>query len=489
MFRSILSNSLFVAFGLLCTTATAESPTSRPALDIGSRLELLADGWIVDRMDRVSLQLQRPEPAGIALKFDRPYEGPEAAYVTVIHDDRIYRMYYRGIMTKDPMHPKGSDPEMTCYAESPDGLHWNKPDLGLGEINGSKQNNVLLANDRICHNFSPFLDTHPNVPGSQRYKAVGAAMDVGLIPLASADGVHWEKLSTTPVFTQGRFDSQNVVFWSEAEKMYICYFRTLRKVGGTDYRWISRTTSPDFLHWSDPVEMSMGDVPPEQYYTNQTRPYFRAPHLYVATPARFMQGRRVVPVAREKEIGVPAQYAGDCSDAIFMTTRGGDTYTRLFIEAFVRPGPGLDNWVSRTNYPAYGVVPTGPAEMSMYVQRHYTLQSHCLERLRLRTDGFVSAHAPYSGGELLTRPLRFAGNRLVINYATSAAGQVKVELQDDAGSPLPGFEMSACVPVIGDEIERIVSWKSGTDLSALAGKPVRIRFVMADADLYSLRFR
>ena len=106
----------------------------------------------------------------------------------------------------------------------------------------------------------------------------------------------------------------------------------------------------------------------------------------------------------------------------------------------------------------------------------------------LRTDGFVSIQAPYSGGELVTKPVIFQGSKLVINYATSAAGSVRVELQDAEGNPLPGFALDDCPEIYGDQIERVVAWKSGTDVNALVGKPIRVRFVLKDADLYSLRF-
>src|SRR5262249_6053163 len=109
---------------------------------------------------------------------------------------------------------------------------------------------------------------------------------------------------------------------------------------------------------------------------------------------------------------------------VLQSARAGSTrFDRTFREALVRPGPGGGNWVSRTNYPACGIVQTGPAEMSLYVQRHYGLKTAHLERLTLRLDGFASVHAPFAGGELLTRPLRFAGNALELNWSTSATGR------------------------------------------------------------------
>jgi hypothetical protein len=112
-----------------------------------------------------------------------------------------------------------------------------------------------------------------------------------------------------------------------------------------------------------------------------------------------------------------------------------------------------------------------------------------LRRYSPRLDGFAAVVAPYAGGELVTKPLTFAGKELELNVATSAAGGVRVEVQDEAGRPVPGYALADAVEVVGNEIGSVVRWKSGTDVGPLADKPVRLRFVMMDARLYALRFR
>ena len=89
---------------------------------------------------------------------------------------------------------------------------------------------------------------------------------------------------------------------------------------------------------------------------------------------------------------------------------------------------------------------------------------------------------------MVTRPVVFSGDRLEVNYSTSAAGGLRVELQDAAGTPLDGFRFDDCDWLVGDEISRLVSWKGSTDLSGIAGQPVRLRFVLNDADVFSFRF-
>jgi len=461
-------------------------------MDIGSRLELFVDNFLIESLKGASLRQKKPQPAGVALRFNRPWEGLFAGVVTVIKDEEHYRMYYRGY----PRIGEGgdrSDIQCTCYAQSSDGITFEKPDLGLLEWCGTRHNNVILAGGErgiVGHNFSPFLDSRVHVAEDQRYKAISGVHPEGVFVFASPDGTRWRRLSDRPAVTSKEFafDSQNVAFWSQHEECYVMYFRTWRKVGNQDIRWVSRATAEDFLHWSAPVQMDCGDAPVEQLYTQQTHPYFRAPHIYISLAARFWPDKQVVTDEQAKQISVHEDYYHDCSDAVLMTSRGGNRYDRTFLESFIRPGPGYQNWVSRANYPGLGVVPTGPGEMSLYVQRCYAQPTSHVGRLVLRTDGFASVHAPYAGGDLITKPLTFAGSRLVVNYATSAAGSIRVEIQDAAGKPLSGYDLKEALEICGDEIERTVAWQKGADVSALAGASIRLRFVMKDADLYSLRF-
>jgi hypothetical protein len=450
---------------------------------IGSRRELFVDQFLIDKLTGAALALERPHDEGIVLRFDKPWEGLFCGYATVIKDGPLYRLYYRGLPDDGA---DGSNKEVTCYAESKDGVAWTRPELGLFEVRGTKANNVVLAGAApFSHNFCPMLDPRKDVPKEQRYKALAGVGRGALTAFVSADGLRWKKLRDEPVLTRGAFDSQNVPFWSEAEQCYLCYFRVFER----GIRRISRSTSKDFVSWSDPVMMGYGDRPVEHLYTNQTSPYFRAPHLYIGIAARFMPGRQVLSAEQARAIKVDPGYFKDCSDGVMITTRGGDRYDRTFMEGFLCPGIGLENWVSRTNYPALNVAPTGPNEMSLYANQNYGQPTSHLRRYSLRLDGFAAVVAPYAGGELLTRPLTFSGKELVLNFATSAAGGIRVEVQDASGKAQPGFALADAVETIGNEIERVVRWRGGSDVGALAGKPVRLRFVLRDARLYALQFR
>ena len=472
---------------LMCLLPLMLPAQSETSVDIGSRLELFVDDFLIEKLDGTIRVLHRPHDEGPVLVFDKPWEGQFCGYTTVIKDSDRFHLYYRGlpVVSKDD-----DDIATTCYATSVDGIHWTKPELGIYEVMGTKKNNVILAKmGSITHNFSPFLDTRPDADPARRFKALGGTGEKGLFALVSADGVHWQKLSDEPVITRGAFDSQNVSFWSEAERCYVCYFRSWTKGEYKGYRTVSRTTSPDFLHWSDPVEMNFGDTPREHIYTNQTHPYFRAPHIYMAIAARFMPNRQVLTEEQAQALQVNPKYFKDCSDAVFMTSRGGNRYDRTFMEAFIPPGYGLQNWVSRSNYPALNVVATGPAELSIYVNQNYAQPTANLHRYTLRTDGFVSVRALYKGGRMHSRLLTFSGHKLYLNFATSAAGEIRVEIRDSADRPIPGYTLEQCRPLIGNEVERCVTWLNGDDVGSLAGSPVRLLFDMRDADLYALRFK
>ena len=466
--------------------AAASMAASPPPLEIGTERQLFVDHHLVDSMSAVDFVLGTPRDEGPVFTFDRIWEGPFCGYSTVIRDGDRFLLYYRGLPEAGA---DGSNRETTCVALSDDGITWTRPNLGLHEVDGSRENNVILANVApVTHNFSPFLDTRPGVDPAKRFKGLGGSEASGLVGWTSPDGLNWTRVREEPLVTGGMFDSQNVAFWSDAEECYICYLRTWTGEGYSGFRTVSRSTSPDFITWSEPVTMTFGEGGLEHIYTNQTHPYFRAPQVYIAIAARFMPGRQVLSDADAERLGVNPRYFKDCSDAVLMTSRGGTSYDRTFREAFIRPGIGLGNWVSRSNYPALNIVQTSPTEMSLYVNQNYAQPTAELRRYSMRLDGLASIHAGHDGGELLTKPLVFAGDRLEANFATSAAGGIRLELQDADGTPIPGFSLEDSIELIGNEIARDFAWRGASDLGALAGTPVRLRFVLRDADLFSFRF-
>ncbi|MCU0916253.1 MAG: hypothetical protein MUC88_17085 [Planctomycetes bacterium] len=445
-------------------------------IQIADRWELLVDRYLIEQVQgAVELRLHEPVPQEVVLVHDRPWEGNSCGYHTIFQDGPIYRMYYRG-WNHNMATGKQTHRAVVCYAESRDGIHWERPMLDLVEFQGSKQNNIIWSGPET-HNFVPFKDANPQCPPESRYKAVARGEDEyskALLALQSPDGLHWQRLTDRPILTQGAFDSQNLAFWDTVRQEYRCYFRDFR-AGRRD---IKVARSADFLHWSEPEWLQFPDAPPEHLYTNAVMPYYRAPHLLIGFPTRYLPNR------------------DSLTEGLFMSSRDGRTFQR-WPEAFLRPGLNRDKWHNRSNYIWWGLVetasplPGGNRELSLYVNEGYYFESQAAKtrRYSCRLDGFVSLHASFAGGEVLTKPLAFEGDKLCLNFSTSAAGSLRVQLETPDGRPAPGFAFSDCPELYGDALAQAVTWPSGRDVRTLAGQPIRLRFALRDADLYAFGFR
>jgi hypothetical protein len=260
--------------------------------------------------------------------------------------------------------------------------------------------------------------------------------------------------------------------------------------------------SLDFENWSEPVGLNYPDSPPQQMYTNQILPYYRAPHVLVGFPTRYVARpltehvQQLPPLElRAKLIKVYERCGTDLTDGLFMSSRDGLNFKR-WDEAFLRPGPEAEGrWIYGDNYQSYGLFetkseqPGSPREISMHFDEGaWRDESRRIRRYTIRLDGFVSLNAPYAGGQMTTKPLIFSGSQLSLNYATSAAGSLKVEIQDADGTPIPGFTLKDAAELFGDSTLQIASWNSSADVSQLSGKPVRLHFELKDGDLYSFQF-
>lgn len=493
-----------VRFELVLTLMVLAAVLTQAAepIQIGSRLELMVDDYLIERLaGGAALRMHPPIPREIVLTLDAPWEGNGCGYVTVLQDGETYRMYYRGHqMNLEAGKVKDAHPMVTCLAESKDGVRWTRPELGLFEFAGSKQNNIVRVGE-LCHDFSPFVDANPACPPEARYKGVAAlGMRKGLLAYQSPDGIRWSPMNDgKPVITQGAFDTQNLAFWDAARGEYRAYVRDFRD----GVRDIRTATSKDFIHWTEPAWLVYPGAPKEHLYTNQIKPYARAPHLFIGFPTRYIDrgwspAMKALSEPEHRELRAQAnrRYGTALTEGLLMTSRDGLAFKR-WPEAFLRPGLRLkDNWKYGDNYIAWHVVetkshlPNSPNELSLYATEGYwTGNSVQIRRYTLRLDGFVSASAPMSGGELLTRPFVFAGKQLILNMSTSAAGSVRVEIQDADGKPIKDRALGDCPDIFGDTLEHVVTWNAGSDVGSLAGTPIRLRITLRDADLFSLRFR
>ena len=475
-----------------CSILQAADP-----IDVGSRRELMIDDALTERITgQISLRLQHPEKRNIALVHDADWEGTTAGYHTVFRDGEIFRMYY---IAAPAISADGSrftgEPFHIGYAESRDGKSWVRPNLGLYEYKGSKKNNIVWEAPGL-DNLHVFRDTNPECRPGEEYKGLTSGTG-GLFALKSPDGIHWSRLRAEPLITQGTFDTHNISFWDPLQKHYWAYIRDFHD----GIRDIRVATSKDYLTWNVPERLKFNDVPDEPLYTNSVVPYWRAPHIFVGFPTRYTERPNTPILAqlpdwqhRQNRMKIHPRIGTAVTDGLFMTSRDGKTFYR-WGEAFYKPGiERVHNWVYGDFYQNQGLIETAsddldsPPEISMYVTEDYWKRPTRLRRLALRVDGFVALHAPLAGGELVTKPIRFRGKELSLNYSTSGAGTILVELQEADGSPIPDFTLADCYEQFGDTLDRRVLWKKRDNVSSLGNRPIRLRFVLKDADLFSWKF-
>ncbi|MBT7215834.1 hypothetical protein OAL36_01310 [Akkermansiaceae bacterium] len=489
-----------------------KAPTldSKP-LKIGSRRELFVDNYILGSLrGSAKRRLFAMTPAtnkttDVAMTHDADWEGPWCRYAKYIQDNGVIKAWYMG------HHTYGWNKNMKiaggrlCYAISKDGHTFEKPNLGIYDWIGSKKNNVLFddttfkakdSGDWIAtHQFNPFIDTNPAAPKAARYKGFSGqghhCGKTGLYAYQSIDGIHWEIASDGPIVSNDySLDSCNQGFWDAERKRYAVYFRHLRNESGESgikapgwKRDILVTFSKDFMNWTEPQWLiyHRDDGRPstelEHLYTNEVKPYKRAPHIY---------------------LGFPAQFNGSV-DPMLMASRDGLHFYRWMEHPVIPKSAPADRQKIRSNHLWQEMVelPDEPNKLSMYASENLGIKGPHedgsfprVRRFTIRKDGFVSVRAGAELGELVTKPLIFTGNKLTVNYNAQLgeAGKIRIEVLDGKKQPISSFALKDCNPLSDDDIDAVVTWKGGDDLSNLAGKPIHLRFVLNQADLFSFRF-
>lgn len=497
-------------------------------IDIGARREVFWDDYLIDtRYSTAPSMLHHPVRKEVVMKCDRPWEGDCCYFFNILKDDDCYRMYYEARNTPEiyPGPTPGVERQRMrlCYAESKDGLHWEKPSLGICTFEGSTDNNIIWDMDKDDWH-DPMVwgdaiyvvkDPNPACPPEERYKGIHVCHRKSgntLKCLVSGDGIHFRSGWYIMVY-KNYFDSLNTFLYDEDTGKYICYFRGWHTSGDPDakegatsskdsIRDIRRMESTDFRNWSEPQLLDFGeDAPDFQLYINNIQKYPRAPHILVGFPARYPD-RRVWTdnydqlCGRENRLDrmektIP-RYGLTATDALFMFSRDTLRFERPN-EAFLRPEPECDwSWVYGDCFAAAGLMelpsdlPGADPELSMLVTHRRWLpdpEGVYLYRHVIRMDGFISRHAGFRPEILVTKPFLFSGDTLRMNFETSAAGYMKVELLDKNAHPIEGY--TSC-EIFGNSIDRRIGFDRA--LGELAGQPVRIKITMSDADVYSFQF-
>lgn len=433
-------------------------------LSNSNRTELIYDDTCFDHAQNIRFQINHPERKEIVLEFDRPWEGFASTYHSILFDKEtsLYYLYYRGM-------PTDNDSDMsvsTCVAVSEDGIHFVRPELGIYEKNGSKRNNIILSGDaKLCHNFAPFLDTNPDCPKEERFKAVAGQYPEGLFVFCGGDGYHFHKYSEAAVITNGAFDSLNTAFFDTVNQVYRCYSRYFDQGSFSGYRSIQSYVSQDMIHWTDPVPNRYPDRPElrQHLYTNSTRPVPGSEHILVSIPMRFQPERKKV--SRHPEAGV--------SDCILMFSRNGNDWKIPFVQPWIYPGLDEKAWTQRNFIVSAGIAETGD-ELSFYIDEHYMWEDNRLVRYTIPLGRFASAYS--EDGLLITKPFVPDTDTIGLNYMTSAYGTLTVCVLDENGRCLP----EETKEIYGNELRKTVTF------SGICGRKIRLSFRLQDAFLFAV---
>ena len=474
---------------------------------IGTDKQLFFDERFLASKRNIALKVNRPyqEPEPV-LVGDRPWElGGIGAYNTVMRDNGRFRLWYDAQVSPDT---PGRFNRQLCYAESSDGVHWEKPDLGLVRFGDDKHNNIVSPPSGTQSQQGATVFRDDQAPKNERYKAwtklnppvrqSKRARPGGLRALISPDGLRWKFVEQGyPLGRGAAADSQNIAYWDDELGHYVAYVRMKNFPQGRDRTcWVGRMTSKDFCTWTHAETVFAADSrdeamplpagmearqPVVDFYTPGGMKYPGAPSSYIMLPTPYHHWDR--------------DRFPSTIDTTLLTSRDGvDWYRPEPRQAFL--GLGLEG------SPSSGMIFANPwplivgDEVWIYyagTSRTHTqdavLAAHSgLFRARLRLDGFLAAEAPAEGGAFTTPLLTFAGNQLELNVDTGGGGWLQVELLDANGRPLAGFNRRDCDVVYGNSTRKLVTWKGSPDCSAGGGQVVRLRFIMRSAKLYAFQF-
>jgi hypothetical protein len=457
---------------------------------------LFVDNFIVEDAWNLKRQTMRPAKHidNPLLVPDQPWEQTAmgGCYVLFDEQENIFKMWYHVFSyVAWKSNEENWYTYWTCYAESPDGIAWNKPDLGIVEFEGSTRNNIILQGQWWAVPGTVLKENYEPDP-AKRYKLLytdvsgvsreDVARDGGItgewpgrsgVCIAySADGIHWEPYIGNPVI-DGESDTSNIIFWDESIKKYVYYMRPPLYAGPWKRR-IARAESKDLLQWSAPETVLIPDeLDPLELYG---MPVFQYEGYYFGL-------LQVYHSATTETIDIQLAFSRDGKNWDRLPQR--DTFLGLGL----RHGQGKD-------FDAGMVIVDKPVFIGDEIRFYYTGYNRphndtqgktAMGLATSRMDRLIGrATWPGERGVLLTRPLTCEGNQLEINTA-STDGAIQVEVLTEAGEIIAGYERSSCPAVSDDSLRHRMTWLAGRDLSSLRGQRIRFKFYLSNAVLYSFQ--
>lgn len=470
-------------------------------INIGKKREVFWDNYLLDEEKTTAFHrhfgLVEKEVCAV---LDQWKELEGVSFLQILKmPDKTYRMYYC------PWSPNDKEVIVRlAVLESSDGLNWTRPKLNIFPHPELKENNIVI--DRLLDNAFVFYDSNPACPEDERFKAIcshkpvheNTGYDSCLFCYTSPDGYNFKEawlMSET-----GTFDTLNTVHFRDGK--YYAYIRDFHgyvpgKRESTGIRDIRVMTSEDFHTWTIPEQLEYDDGLDYPMYTNNIHPYERAPHIRVGFPVRYYDRKEWTANTaqfgsasiKEDVMKKEQRFGTAVTDCVFIHSRDtdGKKWSRSD-EAFMTPGYETnENWMYGDCYLASNMIDSGKETYYMYCDKSVNTfgKRKDIIRYEIRKDGFACIMAGGKEKIAVTKPLVFEGNELHINFETSAFGHIYVDVLDENSKEIPG---KTSFEIYGNNIDRKVFFADGTGFSEFAGKPVRLRFRMYDAKLYSMKF-
>ena len=452
--------------------------------------QLFVDDYLIASYEnvrrRVHLAIKHPDNP--LLEPDRPWEGAGCAGEHVRWDEerQRFRMWYQALTNFElPSGTRVTCP--TCYAESEDGLHWTKPELGICEYEGSKANNIVILTGSIAGLFDEPADPDPG----RRFKALvwhrwrdtKPMPPEGYYLFTSPDGLHWTQDRPEPsLLNQNRnqpgIGDTSTFYWDPRLRKYICDTKILFR--SPTMRSRGMMESDDLIHWSRPrmtIYPDGLDAPDSQIYGHLGFVY---ESMWIGL-LRVMRTELFADSHKQTPIELTA-------------SRDGRTWSRVGQREEFLPLGERDQWDPHYQDPHSPPIQVGDElwfyyrSMPLFAPREAPESKRkkiCRIGLaRLRRDGFVSLDAD-DQGLVVTRPLTFDGTALYVNAQVENGGYIKAELRGTTNQSVEPYVLSNCRAVTGDSTKAHVTWDGADTIDRPDGQSLRIAFEIKNARLFS----
>ena len=475
---------VFAGLSVLAGTATAAGD-----VDTERDRYLLLDSRIIDKVENAHLTVgvvQKDENNPL-FGEDKPWEPRfDNPYLSVIYDEeeKIFKCWYSIFIKSDAYDEfpgeglpsdqrawiewqKGKRKFGVCYATSNDGIHWEKPELGLIEFEGSKENNIVIEYN---HGVTVMKDLHETNP-QERYKAIHPEDESSYVWF-STDGIHWGERIDVGSIDHG--DTNNSVWWDPDLEQYVIITRhwggenTPGYPAGVGHRQKSRSVSKDFLNWSEAELVIDGlDVGLQIH----DMPVVRHAGVYLGMVGLF-------------DIEASKQWTELAWSPDSIEWHRIQPGTPL-----IPNGPVMGDYDWGCIFAAVPLI--GKEKIRIYYGandgRFMAWRNGFVALAWLRADGFAGYEQIAGGmnktGSITTKPATVVGDSLRISADVAPSGYVKVEALSERGNVLAKGEL-----VTTTVTDAPIQWKDGFDFESLEGKKIALRFGLRESKLFSFSF-